>query len=45
MAVQDYYRRIKDHEEYYQPVVELTHPHIRIVNVRVEARILTGHTQ
>jgi len=33
--VQDYYSRIRDHEEYYQPLEETTWPSIRIINVRV----------
>lgn len=33
MAVQDYYRRIKDHEAHYEPVEETTWPFIRIINV------------
>ncbi|KAL0064429.1 hypothetical protein AAF712_008593 [Marasmius tenuissimus] len=32
-AVQDYYKRIEDHEKYYEPVEENTWPSIRIVNV------------
>ncbi|KAG7094792.1 hypothetical protein E1B28_005607 [Marasmius oreades] len=32
-AVQDYYRRIEDHEKYYEPVEENTWPSIRILNV------------
>lgn len=33
-AVQDYYTRIRDHEEYYEPVEEKDWPFIRIINVR-----------
>ncbi|PCH35197.1 bifunctional 6-phosphofructo-2-kinase/fructose-2,6-bisphosphate 2-phosphatase [Wolfiporia cocos MD-104 SS10] len=32
-AVEDYYRRIRDHETHYQPVEETTYPFIRIKNV------------
>ncbi|THU84353.1 bifunctional 6-phosphofructo-2-kinase/fructose-2,6-bisphosphate 2-phosphatase [Dendrothele bispora CBS 962.96] len=32
-AVKDYYRRIEDHEKYYEPVEETTWPYIRILNV------------
>ncbi|KZV62732.1 bifunctional 6-phosphofructo-2-kinase/fructose-2,6-bisphosphate 2-phosphatase [Peniophora sp. CONT] len=47
MAVKDYYRRIKDHEEFYQPVEELTHPHIRIVNVgeKIMVNAIHGYLQ
>ncbi|EIM89310.1 bifunctional 6-phosphofructo-2-kinase/fructose-2,6-bisphosphate 2-phosphatase [Stereum hirsutum FP-91666 SS1] len=32
-AVQDYYKRIQDHEKHYEAVEELTWPFIRIINV------------
>ncbi|KAF8207267.1 6-phosphofructo-2-kinase-domain-containing protein [Mycena galopus ATCC 62051] len=32
-VVEDYYRRIRDHEKYYEPVEETTWPFIRIINV------------
>ncbi|ESK84441.1 cytoplasm protein [Moniliophthora roreri MCA 2997] len=32
-AVKDYYKRIEDHEKYYEPVEENTWPSIRILNV------------
>jgi hypothetical protein len=31
--VKDYYKRIEDHEKYYEPVEENTWPSIRILNV------------
>lgn len=32
-AVQDYYTRIKGHEEYYETIDDQTWPYIKIVNV------------
>ena len=32
-AVSDYYTRIRDHEQHYEPVEEMTWPYIRIINV------------
>jgi 6-phosphofructo-2-kinase/fructose-2,6-biphosphatase 4 len=39
-AVQDYWSRIKDHEKYYEPVVETNWPFIRIINVRFRLQCL-----
>jgi hypothetical protein len=32
-AVEDYFRRVQDHERHYEPVEETTWPFIRIINV------------
>jgi hypothetical protein len=32
-AIEDYYKRIQDHEKHYEPVEEKTWPYIRIMNV------------
>ena len=35
--MKDYFRRIQDHEKFYEPVEETTWPFIRIINVRHDA--------
>ncbi|KAJ3728020.1 hypothetical protein DFJ43DRAFT_1041028 [Lentinula guzmanii] len=42
-AVQDYYTRIRDHEEYYDPVEEKDWPYIRIFNVGERIMVNTTH--
>ncbi|KAK7463099.1 hypothetical protein VKT23_007684 [Stygiomarasmius scandens] len=46
-AVKDYYRRIEDHEKYYEPVEEKTWPYIRILNVgeKIMVNNLKGYLQ
>ncbi|KAI0346682.1 bifunctional 6-phosphofructo-2-kinase/fructose-2,6-bisphosphate 2-phosphatase [Trametopsis cervina] len=46
-AIADYYRRIKDHEQHYQPVEEDNWPSIRIVNVgeRIMVNDIRGYLQ
>ncbi|KAJ3994306.1 bifunctional 6-phosphofructo-2-kinase/fructose-2,6-bisphosphate 2-phosphatase [Lentinula boryana] len=46
-AVQDYYTRIRDHEEYYDPVEEKDWPYIRIFNVgeRIMVNNIKGYLQ
>ncbi|KAI0035831.1 bifunctional 6-phosphofructo-2-kinase/fructose-2,6-bisphosphate 2-phosphatase [Vararia minispora EC-137] len=46
-AVEDYYRRIKDHEKNYEPVEELDWPHIRIINVgeKILVNAIQGYLQ
>lgn len=44
-AVEDYYRRIKDHEIHYQPVEETTWPFIRIINVGEKIMVNVGRDQ
>ena len=34
--MKDYFRRIQDHEKFYEPVEETTWPFIRIINVRYD---------
>ncbi len=41
IAIQDYYRRIQDHEKHYQPVEETNWPSIRIINVRNHFNVAT----
>ncbi|KAJ8081669.1 hypothetical protein PM082_007515 [Marasmius tenuissimus] len=43
-AVQDYYKRIEDHEKYYEPVEENTWPSIRIVNVGEKIMVYSGQS-
>ncbi|KLO14372.1 6PF2K-domain-containing protein [Schizopora paradoxa] len=46
-AIEDYYRRIHDHEKYYEPVEETDWPFIRIFNVgdRIEINKIQGYLQ
>ncbi|KAJ4473096.1 6-phosphofructo-2-kinase-domain-containing protein [Lentinula aciculospora] len=46
-AVEDYYTRIRDHEEYYDPVEEKDWPYIRIFNVgeRIMVNNIKGYLQ
>ncbi|KAF7360348.1 6PF2K domain-containing protein [Mycena venus] len=46
-AVEDYYRRIRDHEKHYQPVEETTWPFIRIINVgeKIMVNNIQGYLQ
>ncbi|KAI0322846.1 bifunctional 6-phosphofructo-2-kinase/fructose-2,6-bisphosphate 2-phosphatase [Amylostereum chailletii] len=46
-AVKDYYKRIKDHEQHYEPVEELTYPFIRIINVgeKIMVNDIRGYLQ
>ncbi|KAI0696836.1 bifunctional 6-phosphofructo-2-kinase/fructose-2,6-bisphosphate 2-phosphatase [Cytidiella melzeri] len=46
-AIADYYRRIRDHEQHYQPVDEDKWPSIRIVNVgeRIMVNDIRGYLQ
>ncbi|KAI5119884.1 hypothetical protein M0805_008555 [Coniferiporia weirii] len=46
-AVADYYRRIHDHERYYEPVEETDWPFIRIFNVgdKIEVNKIQGYLQ
>ncbi|KAF7375081.1 6PF2K domain-containing protein [Mycena sanguinolenta] len=46
-VVEDYYRRIRDHEKYYQPVEETTWPFIRIINVgeKIMVNNIQGYLQ
>ncbi|KAL5523066.1 hypothetical protein ACEPAF_1333 [Sanghuangporus sanghuang] len=46
-AVEDYYRRIRDHEKYYEPVTETNWPFIRIFNVgeKIEVNEIKGYLQ
>ncbi|KAF5368887.1 hypothetical protein D9758_003107 [Tetrapyrgos nigripes] len=46
-AVKDYYRRIEDHEKYYEPVEETQWPYIRILNVgeKIMVNHLKGYLQ
>ncbi|GJJ16123.1 hypothetical protein Clacol_010403 [Clathrus columnatus] len=46
-AVQDYWSRIKDHEKYYEPVVETNWPFIRIINVgeKIMVNNIQGYLQ
>ncbi|KAJ3930240.1 MAG: 6-phosphofructo-2-kinase-domain-containing protein [Lentinula lateritia] len=46
-AVEDYYTRIRDHEEYYDPVEEKDWPYIRIINVgeKIMVNNIKGYLQ
>ncbi|KAF9456467.1 6-phosphofructo-2-kinase-domain-containing protein [Collybia nuda] len=46
-AVQDYYKRIRDHEKYYETVTETTWPFIRIINVgeKIMVNNIQGYLQ
>ncbi|KIP04737.1 hypothetical protein PHLGIDRAFT_129322 [Phlebiopsis gigantea 11061_1 CR5-6] len=46
-AIQDYFKRIKDHEQHYEPVEESNHSSIRIVNVgeKIMVNELRGYLQ
>ncbi|KAG8899313.1 hypothetical protein FRB99_006813 [Tulasnella sp. 403] len=46
-AVKDYWKRIQYNEAYYEPLAELTHPYIKIVNVGEEVLInaIEGYLQ
>ncbi|KIY70507.1 6PF2K-domain-containing protein [Cylindrobasidium torrendii FP15055 ss-10] len=46
-AVQDYFRRIRDHENFYEPVEEKTYPCIRILNVgeKIMVNDIKGYLQ
>ncbi|KAK7681362.1 hypothetical protein QCA50_015453 [Cerrena zonata] len=46
-AVSDYYTRIRDHEQHYEPVEEMTWPYIRIINVgeRIMVNYIHGYLQ
>ncbi|KAE9405021.1 bifunctional 6-phosphofructo-2-kinase/fructose-2,6-bisphosphate 2-phosphatase [Gymnopus androsaceus JB14] len=46
-AVEDYYTRIRDHEEYYEPVEEKDWPYIRIINVgeKIMVNNIKGYLQ
>ncbi|THH00868.1 hypothetical protein EW026_g1742 [Hermanssonia centrifuga] len=47
IAIQDYYRRIQDHEKHYQPVEETNWPSIRIINVgeKIMVNNIRGYLQ
>ncbi|KAI5887334.1 bifunctional 6-phosphofructo-2-kinase/fructose-2,6-bisphosphate 2-phosphatase [Schizophyllum commune H4-8] len=46
-AVKDYFRRIQDHEKFYEPVEETTWPFIRIINVgeKIMVNNIRGYLQ
>ncbi|KII87588.1 hypothetical protein PLICRDRAFT_162313 [Plicaturopsis crispa FD-325 SS-3] len=46
-AVEDYYRRIRDHEAHYEPVEETTWPFIRVINVgeKIMVNNIQGYLQ